>query len=66
MNEFLTIIGLILLMSGVFAIYDARPLSKEKIFKGEQQNEIARAIKIIGFAIALVGATLIYSFFNIG
>ena len=34
MNEFLTIVGLILSMIGVIGIYDARPLRRIERFKG--------------------------------
>ena len=62
MNEFLTIVGLILSMIGVIGIYDARPLSRNERFKGEQ-NVIAKRIKIAGFILLVIGAILIYSFF---
>ena len=64
MKEFLIIVGLIFLLIGVIAIYDARPLSRYKIFKGEQ-NKIAKGIKIVGFALTMVGLILLYNFLNI-
>lgn len=62
MNEFFTIIGLIFSVVGIIAIFDARPLSKNKIFK-DKQNKTVMILKISGFIIFIIGAILIYSFF---
>ena len=65
MSEFLTIIGLILCMIGVIFIYDARLLSKsERLIKiKDDQNVIAKRIKILGFVLLVIGALLFYKFF---
>lgn len=62
MNEFFTIIGLIFSVIGIIAIFDARQLSKNKIFK-DKQNKTVMILKISGFIIFIIGAILIYSFF---
>ena len=65
MSEFLTIIGLILCMIGVIFIYDARLLSRnERLIKiKDDQNVIAKRIKILGFVLLVIGALLVYNFF---
>lgn len=65
MSEFLTIIGLILCMIGVIFIYDARLLSKNERLKKikDDQNVIAKRIKILGFVLLVIGALLVYNFF---
>ena len=65
MSEFLTIVGLILCMVGVIFIYDARLLSRnERLIKiKDDQNVIAKRIKILGFVLLVIGALLVYNFF---
>lgn len=65
MSEFLTIIGLILCMIGVIFIYDARLLSKNERLKKikDDQNVIAKRIKILGFVLLVIGALLVYNSF---
>jgi len=56
--DFLSIIGIILAMCGVILIYDARPITK-KIFGFGDQNESTLGLKILGFAICIIGGLLI-------
>ena len=65
MSEFLTIIGLILCMIGIIFVYDARLLSRnERLIKiKDEQNVIAKRIKILGFVLLVIGALLFYKFF---
>lgn len=65
MSEFLTIIGLILCMIGIIFVYDARLLSRnERLIKiKDDQNVIAKRIKILGFVLLVIGALLVYNFF---
>ena len=65
MSEFLTIIGLILCMVGIIFVYDARLLSRnERLIKiKDEQNVIAKRIKILGFVLLVIGALLFYKFF---
>ena len=65
MSEFLTIIGLILCMVGIIFVYDARLLSRnERLIKiKDDQNVIAKRIKILGFVLLVIGALLVYNFF---
>ena len=65
MSEFLTIVGLILCMIGIIFVYDARLLSRnERLIKiKDEQNVIAKRIKILGFVLLVIGALLFYKFF---
>ena len=65
MSEFLTIVGLILCMIGIIFVYDARLLSRnERLIKiKDDQNVIAKRIKILGFVLLVIGALLVYNFF---
>ncbi len=65
MSEFLTIVGLILCMIGIIFVYDARLLSRnERLIKiKDDQNVIAKRIKILGFVLLVIGALLFYKFF---
>lgn len=65
MSEFLTIVGLILCMIGIIFVYDARLLSKNERLKKikDDQNVIAKRIKILGFVLLVIGALLVYNFF---
>lgn len=53
MNEFLTVIGLVLTLFGTIFVYDARLLSKNKIFNRFDTNTAVRIIKSVGFIIAV-------------
>ncbi len=53
-----TIIGIILIMLGVIAIYDARKLST-KWFSFYDKNEGTKWFKIGGFLICIIGALAI-------
>lgn len=64
MNEFFTIVGLVFLIIGIIAIFDARLIGKNDIFK-EKQNNIIGILKISGFIIGVIGLILIYNFFII-
>ncbi len=64
MNEFFTIVGLVFIVVGIIAIFDARLISKNDIFNGKQ-NDIIRILKISGFIIGVIGLILIYNFFII-
>lgn len=55
----LRIIGLILLMSGVIMVYDARILANRWFGFGDQ-NEASSGFKILGFIICIVGALMVY------
>lgn len=53
----LKIIGLIIIMSGVISIYDARPITK-KLFGFGDQNEATMGLKITGFILNIIGVIL--------
>lgn len=57
----LVIIGILIALSGVVCIYDARVLTK-KLFGFGDQNEATMGFKILGFVFAIVGALIV--FFN--
>ena len=59
MKEFLIIVGLIFLLIGVIAIYDARPLTK-KMFGFGDQNDATLGLKIFGFLFSIIGMILVY------
>lgn len=56
--ELLTVLGILILMSGTILIYDARQITK-KLFSHGKQNEETRALKLIGFILSIVGGLLI-------
>lgn len=53
------IVGLLMALTGVILIYDARILTK-KFFGFGDQNEGSTGLKILGFLIAIVGGIVIY------
>ena len=53
------IIGLLLVLTGVILIYDARILTK-KFFGFGDQNEGSNGLKILGFLVSIVGGVIIY------
>ena len=53
------IIGLLLVLTGVILIYDARILTK-KFFGFGDQNEGSNGLKILGFLVSIVGGGIIY------
>lgn len=57
--NFLIIIGILIVLIGVIAIYDARILTK-KLFGFGDQNEASMGLKILGFILAIVGGLVIY------
>ena len=52
-------IALIMALIGVIIVYDARILTK-KLFGFGDQNQAAWGLKILGFVIAIIGASIIY------
>lgn len=55
----LIIVGLVFSLIGVIMIYDSRLLTK-RFFSFGDQNEGALGLKIVGFIIAIVGASIIF------
>lgn len=53
------IVGLLMVLSGVILIYDARILTK-RFFGFGDQNEGSSGLKILGFLISIVGGVIIY------
>lgn len=53
------IVGLLMVLSGVILIYDARILTK-KFFGFGDQNEGSNGLKILGFLVSIVGGIIIY------
>lgn len=53
------IVGLLMVLSGVILIYDARILTK-KFFGFGDQNEASSGLKILGFIVSILGAIIIY------
>ena len=58
-NIVVKILGILLVLSGVILIYDARIITK-KFFGFGDQNEGTSGLKIIGFIIAIVGGIIIF------
>lgn len=61
-NTIFVTMGTIITLLGIVMVFDARTLTK-KLFSFGDQNEATSGLKIIGFAIAIIGALIIY--FNI-
>ena len=55
----LRLIGALIVLTGVILIYDARIITK-KLFGFGNQNDATSGFKILGTAISLVGALIIY------
>ncbi len=53
------LIGIIMLLIGVILEYDALILTK-KFFGFGDQNEASSGLKILGFILSILGATIIY------
>ena len=53
------LIGLVLIMLGVIAIYDARKLT-EKFFSFYDKNTGVKWLKIGGFCISIIGALVLF------
>ncbi len=58
-NIIFLIIGLILSVTGVIFIYDARSISS-KLFSFGDKNEASAGLKILGFVISIIGVLIIY------
>ena len=59
MEMVIDFIALIMAVSGVIIVYDARILTR-KLFGFGDQNQAAWGLKILGFIIAIIGALIIY------
>ena len=55
----LRLIGALIVLAGVILIYDARIITK-KLFGFGNQNDATSGFKILGTAITMVGALIIY------
>lgn len=53
------LIGILMVLSGVIFIYDARIITK-KFFGFGDQNEASSGLKILGFIIAIIGGLILY------
>lgn len=58
-NIIIRIILLLLILSGIILIYDARILTK-KFFGFGDQNEGSAGLKILGFIIAILGGIILF------
>lgn len=59
LNIIIRIILLLLILSGIILIYDARILTK-KFFGFGDQNEGSAGLKILGFIIAILGGIILF------
>lgn len=53
------IIGLLIIVLGVIAIYDARDLS-QKFFSNSDKNSSAIFLRVVGFIVVIIGALIVY------
>ena len=53
------LIGAIIVLAGVILIYDARIITK-KMFNFGNQNDATNGFKILGTAVTIIGALIIY------
>lgn len=53
------LIAVLLLLTGVILIYDARIITKSFFGFGDQ-NEASSGLKILGFIIAIIGGLVLY------
>lgn len=61
-NIWLLLLGLLITLSGVVMIYDARPITTH-FFSFGDQNEASLGLKMLGFMISMIGSMMVY--FNI-
>ena len=61
MEKFLLALGIIAIVIGVKFIFDARPIVKVYFGSGKE-NENVFVMKIVGFALSIIGGILIYYF----
>ena len=59
MRIFLLFIGIMALVFGIKFIYDARPIVK-KYFSFGDKNDATLGLKMIGFALVIIGGLLLY------
>ena len=57
-NIVVKILGILLVLTGVILIYDARPITK-KFFSFGDQNEGALELKMFGFIFTVIGGVLL-------
>lgn len=58
-NMIIKIIFLIIILTGVILIYDARKLTKE-FFSFGDQNEGSSGLKFLGFIFSMIGVILLF------
>ena len=58
-NIVVKILGILLVLSGVILIYDARNITK-KFFGFGDQNEASSGLKIFGFMLLMIGGLILY------
>ena len=58
-NLIFKLIILLIILSGVILIYDARIITK-KVFGFGDQNEGSAGLKILGFLITIIALTILY------
>ena len=58
-NVLIKIILLLVILTGVILIYDARILTKSFFCFGDQ-NEGASVLKILGFIVAVIGGVILF------
>ena len=51
------LIAMLIVMSGVILIYDARPITKKHFGFGDQ-NDASMGLKIAGFVLTIIGAVI--------
>ncbi len=59
MRKFLLFIAIILLITGVKFIFDARPIVK-KYFAFGEENDATLGLKLLGFLCSIIGMLIIY------
>ena len=58
-NIVVKILGILLVLTGVILIYDARNITK-KFFGFGDQNEGSLGLKIVGFLVTLIGTIILF------
>ena len=59
LNIIIKLISILIILSGVILIYDARIITK-KFFGFGDQNEGALGLKMLGFIFAIIGGIILY------
>lgn len=57
-NLIIKILAILVILSGIIMIYDARPIAKKNFGFGDQ-NEATDGLKILGYIVSIIGGLIL-------